>query len=282
MTDAIDITTDQRQTLLSLLKKHLPNVTVWAYGSRVKWTARPDSDLDVVVFATPEQKDQVAHLKEAFDESDLPFRVDLFRWDEVPKSFHKNISAEKVVLQEKNTETVRMGNEWNSTTLGNVVELKRGYDLPKVSRLDGKVPIISSAGLSGSHSKAKVKGPGVVTGRYGTIGKVYLVAEDFWPLNTTLYVKDFKGNDVRFISYFLKQIDYQSCSDKAAVPGVNRNHLHMVSVRIPPLPEQRAIAHILGSLDDKIELNRQMNVTLEGMAEAIFKSWFIDFGPVLD
>jgi type I restriction enzyme S subunit len=158
--------------------------------------------------------------------------------------------------------------------------LKRGYDLPQQRRKPGVVPIVSSSGISGFHSQTMVKAPGVVTGRYGTIGEVFYVTSDFWPLNTTLYVRDFKCNDPRFISYFLKTINFQSCSDKAAVPGVNRNHLHELSVRVPPLTEQRAIAHILGTLDDKIELNRRTNETLEAMARALFKSWFVDFDPV--
>ena len=120
----------------------------------------------------------------------------------------------------------------------------------------------------------------MITGRYGTLGKVYFVPEDFWPLNTTLYVRDFKGNDPRFIAYFLSELDFSAYSDKAAVPGLNRNHLHETPVRVPPLTEQRAIAHILGTLDDKIELNRRMNQTLEEMARALFKSWFVDFDPV--
>ena len=128
--------------------------------------------------------------------------------------------------------------------------------------------------------ESKVKGPGVITGRYGTLGKVYFVPEDFWPLNTTLYVRDFKGNDPRFIAYCLSELDFSAYSDKAAVPGLNRNHLHEAPVRVPPLTEQRAIAHILGTLDDKIELNRRMNQSLEEMAQALFKSWFIDFDPV--
>jgi type I restriction enzyme S subunit len=119
-----------------------------------------------------------------------------------------------------------------------------------------------------------------VTGRYGTIGQVFHIVEDFWPLNTALYVRDFKGNDVRFISYLLQTLDFSAYSDKAAVPGVNRNHLHMASVRVPGIKEQQAIAHILGTLDDKIELNRHMNETLEGIAAALFKSWFVDFDPV--
>jgi type I restriction enzyme S subunit len=112
------------------------------------------------------------------------------------------------------------------------------------------------------------------------LGNVYFIQEPYWPLNTTLYVRDFKGNDPRFISYFLKSVDFLAYSDKAAVPGLNRNHLHQAIVRVPPLPEQRRIAHILGTLDDKIELNRRMNATLEAMARALFKSWFVDFDPV--
>lgn len=125
-----------------------------------------------------------------------------------------------------------------------------------------------------------VKAPGVVTGRYGTIGQVYYITQDFWPLNTSLYVRDFKGNDPKFISYFLKTIDFPAYSDKGAVPGVNRNHLHMAHVKIPPVTTQRAIARILGDLDDKIGLNNKINQTLEQIAQATFNSWFVDFEPV--
>ncbi|RAI91489.1 restriction endonuclease subunit S [Algoriphagus yeomjeoni] len=172
--------------------------------------------------------------------------------------------------------------EWFRGKLGEILELKRGYDLPARLRISGKIPVISSGGFSDYHADSKVKGPGVVTGRYGTIGKVFFVNEEYWPLNTTLYVKNFKGNHPKFIYYFLQQIDFQSCSDKAAVPGLNRNHLHLLDSKIPPLPEQKAIAHILGTLDEKIELNRQLNQTLEAMAQALFKSWFVDFDPVMD
>ncbi|CAK1342333.1 type I restriction-modification system specificity determinant [Burkholderia pseudomallei] len=174
-----------------------------------------------------------------------------------------------------------MAREWRECALGEVVELKRGYDLPQQSRSPGDVPLVSSSGVTDYHSIAMVRGPGVVTGRYGTLGQVFYIEKDFWPLNTTLYVRDFKGNDPRFVSYFLRGVDFLAYSDKAAVPGLNRNHLHEARVRMPPnLEEQRAIAHILGTLDDKIELNRQRNETLEAMAGALFKDWFVDFGPV--
>ena len=173
-----------------------------------------------------------------------------------------------------------MASEWRTTSLGEVIELKRGYDLPTKSRRRGRFAIVSSSGPTDTHAEFKAKAPGVVTGRYGTIGEVYYITTDYWPLNTALYVKDFKGNDPRFISYLLRGIDFLAYSDKSAVPGVNRNHLHQAKVTVPPIPAQHRIANVLGKLDDKIELNRRMNRTLEKMAAAIFKSWFIDFDPV--
>ena len=96
----IDITAGQRKTILALLQRHLPGTAAWVYGSRATWTSRPQSDLDLVVFATPEQRRGVGNLREAFEESDLPFRVDLFVWDEVPETFRKEIETEHVVLVE--------------------------------------------------------------------------------------------------------------------------------------------------------------------------------------
>ncbi len=173
-----------------------------------------------------------------------------------------------------------MSSEWRTGKLGDFIELKRGYDLPQAKRTAGLVPLVSSSGVSDYHSESKVSGPGVITGRYGTIGQVYFVEGDFWPLNTTLYVRDFKGNDPKFISYFLKMVDFFAYSDKAAVPGVNRNHLHEALASVPDLSTQRQIAFFLGALDDRIALLRETNATLEAIAQALFKSWFVDFDPV--
>lgn len=173
-----------------------------------------------------------------------------------------------------------MSSEWQTGKLGEFVELKRGYDLPQAKRQPGDVPLVSSSGVTDRHSAAMVKGPGVVTGRYGTIGQVFYVYEDFWPLNTTLYVRDFKGNDRKFIHYFLKTLNFHAFSDKAAVPGLNRNHLHEAVVSIPPVSAQREIAAFLGAFDDRINLLRETNQTLEAIAQALFKSWFVDFDPV--
>lgn len=173
-----------------------------------------------------------------------------------------------------------MSSDWRTCLLGDVVNLKRGFDLPARDRRQGRIPLISSAGASDFHDEAKVKGPGVVTGRYGTIGNVYFSGGDFWPLNTSLFVEDFKGNDPRFIYFLLKTIDYFKYSDKGAVPGVNRNHLHTAEIVIPDLPEQNEIALFLGCIEDRISLLRETNTTLEAIAQALFKSWFVDFDPV--
>ncbi len=171
--------------------------------------------------------------------------------------------------------------KWRDTVLGDVVTLQRGFDLPTDERKPGDYPVIASTGPVGTHDEAMVQGPGVVLGRSGSLGGGQFIKMDFWPLNTTLWVKDFKGNDPRFCYFLLRSLDLAQFNAGSGVPTLNRNHIHPLPVRVPPLPEQRAIAHVLGTLDDKIELSRRMNETLEAMARALFKSWFIDFDPVL-
>lgn len=147
---------------------------------------------------------------------------------------------------------------WTRCRLGDVINLKRGYDLPERKRRPGSVPIVSSSGPSGLHDEAKVRAPGVVTGRYGTIGHVFKIAQDFWPLNTALYVEDFKGNDPSFIAVLLQTINWRAHDGKSGVPGINRNHVHEELVAKPPLREQQAIATVLASIDDKIVSNRRL------------------------
>ena len=173
-----------------------------------------------------------------------------------------------------------MASEWPQVPLGEVITLQRGFDLPSRDRKPGRVPILSSSGITDYHSEVRVPGPGVVTGRYGTIGQVFLIKEDFWPLNTTLWVKDFHGNDPLWASYLLRTIDFMSCSDKSSVPGVNRNDLHRIPVLLPPLEEQHTIAGVLGALDDKIEQNRRTARALDRLARTIFRAWFVSFDPV--
>ncbi|EPA1832012.1 TPA: restriction endonuclease subunit S [Klebsiella pneumoniae] len=140
--------------------------------------------------------------------------------------------------------------DWINCELGEVLTLQRGYDLPHRLRKDGKVPIISSSGVSGRHDKAMVSPPGVVTGRYGTIGEIFYVNEPFWPLNTTLYVRDFRGMTAEYAYHFLKTINFESHSGKSGVPGINRNDVHKEIVYFPINQiEQTAIVNILNDTD---------------------------------
>lgn len=133
---------------------------------------------------------------------------------------------------------------WTEKKLGDVLTLKRGYDLPSASRSEGEIPIVSSSGITGFHSEKKASAPGVVTGRYGTLGDVYFIDQDYWPLNTALYVSDFKGNPVFLILHLLKHELQSIQSDKAAIPGLNRNVVHDRTVVYPPKPSRDRFSEI--------------------------------------
>ena len=166
---------------------------------------------------------------------------------------------------------------WRDCTLGDVITLKRGHDLPEKNRQPGNVPVVSSSGITGYHNAPKAEPPGVVTGRYGTLGEVFFVEEPYWPLNTALYVIDFKENDPRFVAYLLRNTLRNYQSEKAAVPGVNRNVLHTLPVRAPGLSDQTTIATILSAYDDLIENNRRRIELLEESARLLYREWFIHF-----
>jgi type I restriction enzyme S subunit len=166
---------------------------------------------------------------------------------------------------------------WIDTLLGEVLTLQRGFDLAEKRRIPGGVPIVSSSGITGYHSLAMVKPPGVVTGRYGTLGEVFYVDVDFWPLNTTLWVKDFKGNHPRYISFLLQTLNLAHQNAAGAVPGLNRNALHLLPIRVPTKPIQERIASILSAYDDLIENNTRRIKILEDMAQMLYREWFVNF-----
>ncbi len=156
--------------------------------------------------------------------------------------------------------------------LGEVITFKRGYDLPSQLRKPGNIPIVSSCGITDFHSEPAKTGEGVVTGRYGTLGKIFYVNGDYWPLNTTLYVQDFKGNFQRFIYYFLQTLNVEKFNGASAVPGLDRNVLHKIDVKfISDIPTQRRIASILSTYDDLIENNLKRIKLLEEKAFVNYK-----------
>jgi type I restriction enzyme S subunit len=167
--------------------------------------------------------------------------------------------------------------EWKECSLSDIVTFQRGHDLTQTDFVKGIYPVAGSNGIIDYHNKYTTKGPGLTLGRSGnSIGVAHYYEMDFWAHNTTLYSKEFKNSFPKYVYYLLKTIDFSSFNTGSAVPSLNRNHIHRFAIKAPPLPEQRAIASVLSSLDDKIELLHRQNKTLEAMAETLFRQWFVE------
>ena len=158
---------------------------------------------------------------------------------------------------------------WSVERLGDVATLQRGMDLPEDTRLPGHVPVYGANGVNGYHSKGPIDGPGVITGRSGSMGQVHYSKAAFWPLNTTLYVRDFHGNHERYVYYLLSSLRLERFSASTGVPSLNRNFVHPMRVTVPPPSEQRAIATVLDSVDDAIERTEAVIAATERLRDAL-------------
>ncbi len=300
----IDIAAEQRKTVLALLARYLPNTTAWVYGSRVTWTSSPKSDLDMVVFSRPEQAGRVSDLREAFEESNLPFRVDLFVWDEVHEQFRKQIEAEHVALVER--EERRAGGEWSFMSFRDagisLIDCEHrtppaseyGYPYVAIPQVrDGRINLSGVRRISRKHfdewtRKAAPESFDIVLSRRCNPGETGFVSEGLkFALGQNLVLLRSDGTKVfkPFLRWLVRGPQWWDQVGKYINVGAVFDSLRCADipgfrVPVPPLSEQRAVAHILGTLDDKIELNRRMNQTLAEMARALFKSWFVDFDPV--
>jgi type I restriction enzyme S subunit len=173
----------------------------------------------------------------------------------------------------------KKGEGWEEKRFDEVCVLQRGFDLPTHSRFEGDYPLVSSNGITDRINEWKVKAPGVVTGRSGTIGNVHFIEEDFWPLNTALYIKDFHGNDERFIYHFLTAFDLSKFSSGTGVPTLNRNNVHNVKVSIPKSKEtqQTIVSHLdaLRAETQKLEAVYQKKIVdLEELKKSILQKAF--------
>ncbi|MDE0262939.1 MAG: restriction endonuclease subunit S [Bryobacterales bacterium] len=278
------------------------------YGSRAQCTSRPQSDLDLVVFATPDQRERVGDLREAFDESNLPFRVDLFVWDEVPESFREQIQADHVTLvggRERASAVTRssecMSDGWTQYRLVELCDITRGASPRPIHSWIAKdgTPWVKIADATATasryidqtrecirragQSKSVTVFPGdLILSNSASPGipkfmNIEACIHDGW-----LLLRNFRGLDRLFAYYLLlfERSDLVGKGTGSVFTNLKTETLKQHEVTVPNLAEQRTIAYILGTLDDKIELNRRMNATLEAMARALFKSWFVDFDPV--
>ena len=152
---------------------------------------------------------------------------------------------------------------WHDGKLDELIFLQRGFDLPKSKRVAGKHPVLAASGVNGTHDEAKVPGPGVSTGRSGVIGKVFYAYEDFWPLNTSLWVKEYRNSSPAHAYYLLQTINLNSFNSGSAVPTLNRNHIHKLPMVVPPLEVVEGFDRFVAPLFQRRRVNEVENHTLE-------------------
>ena len=306
----IHVSEQELDTIQRLIEKHLPNSDAWVYGDRLSEESSRKSDLNCVIFPTSEHQQEVSDLREAFDDSDLSFRVALSVWDDLPEKLRQQIKLKHVVLKQEasnsdhafckfpNTEIA-----WEVRRIGDLGRVVTGKTPPTEDQANfgGRFPFITIPDLrdrvlidksqrtlsdqGAARVRASLLPPGaVMMSCIATIGQCGITTRESFTnqqINSLIPRPDL---DSRFLYYTFTQLGVELDSrggGGSIYTNVSKGRFSEIEINIPvELSEQRAIAHILGTLDDKIELNRKMNTTLEAKARALFKSWFVDFDPV--
>ena len=314
----LDLPQRHRRTLEDLIHEHLPGVEVWAYGSRVNGRSHEGSDLDLVLRGPGLEEipiGQLGDFSDALYESSVPFLVEARDWARLPERFHSEIVRNHVVLLSGEAVDAPIGADqpgWTELSLGHCctkigsgatprggkeVYMPQGpYALIRSQNIlnegfrDEGLAFIGAAHASQLKNVEVAENDVLVNITGDSVARVCQVRPDVLPARVNQHVAivrpDPERLDPRFLRYALVSTKMQTKLLSWAASGATRNALtkrmiESLSVVAPrDVGEQRAIANILGTLDDKIELNRRMNETLEAIARALFKSWFVDFEPV--
>ncbi|MDR0771272.1 MAG: restriction endonuclease subunit S [Burkholderiales bacterium] len=312
---AIDIRPDHWQIVRHILRLRVPHYAVWAFGSRVKWTAKPHSDLDLAIITDkPLPLSVSAALANDFSESNLPWMVDVVDWAATSDSFRKVIERDKVLVQEPTPPSDSdMGSDWPIFRIEDIAEKIAmgpfGSNIKVETFVKTGVPVISGAHLRGirledsdfnfvteEHAE-RMKNSNVFRGdviftHAGNIGQIAYIPpnsqyERYVISQRQFYLRcNLSKADPVFISYYFHSDEGQhkllANASQTGVPSIARpsSYLKTIELQLPPLEEQRAIANTLGALDDRIDNLHQTNATLEIIAAALFKSWFVDFDGV--
>ena len=303
-----------RATIEALLRKHLPDVEVWAYGSRVNGQSHDGSDLDLVLRGPGLAKIDVSRLAdfmEAVGSSTIPFLVEAHDWASLPERFHRQIERDHVVFVEKDRSRQVVWPEKRIEEIAEKIAMGPfGSSIRVNTFVPEGIPIISGQHLHGvrvddspgfnfiteEHAErlknANVQRGDIVFSHRGTVGQVAYVPDDstydrYVVSQSQFYLRcDRRQVIPQFIAYYFKTHEGRhrllANTSQVGVPSIAQpvSYLRSISIPLPPLEEQRAIVHVLEKIEDKIELNRRMNRTLGAMARALFKSWFVDFDPV--
>ena len=291
----LDLRPDYWAIVRGVLQRHVPDRKVLAFGSRANWTAKEYSDLDLAILGDePLFLDTTSALAEGLAESDLPFKVDLVDWARIDETFRDIIRRDGVAVQVPTEDSAAnfparqspancgksgMPSEWRENTLGSLLLFSNGKSSPE--RSDSlPYPVYGSNGIIGFSDETNAPPKTTVIGRVGSYcGSLHYSDKICWVTDNAIRANAANGNDAKFLFYLLQTLRLNDRKAGSGQPLLNQTILSSIPVVVPHPVEQRAIAHILGTLDDKIELNRRMNATLEAMARALFKDWFVDFGP---
>ncbi len=299
MTSAIDLKPSHLDIVERILAEHVPGLEVRAFGSRASWTARDYSDIDLAVVGDgPLQWRTLSRLREAFEESRLPMRVDVLDWHAISEGFRETIKSDCVVVQEPAASA-----DWREVAIGEIADIVGGGTpstrIPE--NFGGDIPWLTPKDLSGIHDRYVERGErnlsqhgldsssarllpagSVLLSTRAPIGYVAIAKN---PIATnqgfrSLVVRDEAVPEYLYYWLKLNTEELERHASGSTFRELSGSSLKEIRLRLPPLEEQRAIARVLGALDDKIELNRRMSETLEEMARALFRSWFVDFDPV--
>lgn len=281
LANPVDINRVQLGLVCDILQRHLPAGTrVWAFGSRVKWETTDASDLDLAVEDhRPVDHEIITKLNNEFSDSNFPHTVDIVDLKAVSGEFKKIIDGQKVPFLTVNSKFTN--NQWNEIRLGDFAPFSYGEPPPTGKRdSSADIPVVGSGGIIGYHNMGLTTGHTIVIGRKGAVGTVHYFSGPCWPSDTTFYVTGTDPLLMRFKYYLLQTLDLRQMSFGSTIPRLNRTAAHARLLLVPGKQEQKDIAHVLGTLDARIDLYRRTNQTLEDMARTLFKSWFVDFYPV--
>ncbi len=310
----VDLRPDHLEIVFDAIRRHIPDRKVLAFGSRATWTARDYSDLDLAVMGEkPLPWSTHLALYDEFVESKLPFRVDIVDWARTKDYFRKIIHEYAVTLQSpvmiKNDHSSRKEPSscpigWVTHRIGEIGEIVVGGTPFKedVSCFDGDIPWLTLRDLSRNHDRhirhrvqslsqeglnacsARIVPTGtLLIASRKSIGSVAVAANPVATNEELLSLIPDPGYHSEFLYYWLKANTHELEKYSAGVvfDELSRSALQRMRINLPEsISEQQMIAHVLGAIDDKIEVNRRMNATLEAMGQALFKSWFVDFDPV--
>ncbi len=310
MAEGLHLSPRHREEIEALLREHVPEAEVWTYGSRVNGQSHDGSDLELVLRGpklAEIDNSRLTDFIEALEDSTIPFLVEVRAWARLSKSFRREIEREYVVLVEreqargpehKSLVSVRtssptsrrsdMAGEWTERLLGELTDNFDATRVPvkQVDRRAGPYPYYGASGVVDHVDDYLFDGEYLLIAEDGENLRTrntpiaFLVNGKFWVNNHAHIVRGNHKANTRYLMYALSELDISGYLTGSTMPKLTQGNMNRISLLTPPLPEQCAIAHILGTLDDKIELNRRVNETLEEMARALFKSWFVDFDPV--